>query len=220
LTRKITGKIELGQIQTEKLISYFIEEELKKRQKETGVKIPFSPVTHFFGYQGRGSLPSLFDCSLASTYGYTAGTMIEHEMTGVCVTARGLLSDPSDWKVGGVPFIALMNKKNKSSVYGKDQVYIMSEEVDLKGAVYQRTKVSSKVWEMYENFINPGPIQFFGEGKDTVNMKAHLENEKYSDQVSMIKDLCNLIQRKCTFADDAGILKAAISSLKGVEDTI
>ncbi|CAI2371730.1 unnamed protein product [Moneuplotes crassus] len=220
ITRKITGKFDLAQVQTEKLISHLITEEFRKRKEETGVKIPFSPVTHFFGYQGRGSLPSLFDCSLASTYGYTAGALIEHGLTGMCVTARGLMSDPADWKVGGVPFIALMDKKAKSSVYGRDKVYIKSEEVNLNAFVYQKSKVLSKQWEMNDNFVNPGPIQLFGEGKDRVNMKAHLEAKEYSEQVSTIKDLCNFIQRRCTFADDAGILKAAIASLKGVDETL
>lgn len=220
ITRKITGKIEMAQIQTEKLISYFVDAELKKRKKETGKKVPFSPVTHFFGYQGRGSMPTLFDCSLASTYGYTAGVLIQNNLTGVCTTARGLLSSPSDWKVGAVPFIAMMSKKNRSSVYGKDQVYIQSDEVDLQGEVYQRAKVASKSWEIHDHFINPGPIQFFGEGKDRVNKTVDFKNKKYSEQVSILKDLCNLIQRKCTFADDQGILKAAIASLKGVEETL
>lgn len=220
ITRRITGKIELAQVQTEKLISYFIEVELKKREKAGRGKVPFSPVTHFFGYQGRGSLPSLFDCSLASTYGFSAGVFVQNNLTGVCVTARGLASDPVDWKVGAVPFVAMMNLKNRSSVYGNDQIYINSNEVDLDGEVYQIAKVNSKAWEMYDRFINPGPIQLFGDGKDIVNQTVHHGNRNYSNQVSVIKDLCNLIQRKCTFADDSGILRAAMASLKGVQDTL
>lgn len=220
ITRRITGKIELAQVQTEKLISYFIEKELKKRQKEGRGKVPFSPVTHFFGYQGRGSLPTQFDCSLASTYGFTAGVLIQNNLTGMCVTARGLLSDPADWKVGGVPFIAMMTKKNKSTVYGKDQAMISSEEVDLEGGVFQKANIGSKDWEMNDNFLNPGPTQLFGEGKDRVNETVNLRNKKYSEQVSVIKDLCNLVQRKCTFADDTGILKAAIASLKGIHEIL
>lgn len=220
VTRKMQGNVELSHIQTEKMLSYFIEQELKKRQKEGQKKVPFSPVTHFFGYQGRGSMPSMFDNSLGSSYGYTAGVLIQHQLTGMCVTARGLVSDPADWKVGGVPFIAMMRKKNKSSVYGRDQVMIQSEEVDLEGDVYQKAKVESKAWEMYDRFINPGPIQLFGEGKDRVNETIYLSNKKYSSQVSMIKDLCNLIQRRCTFSDDPGVLAAAIASLNGVQDII
>lgn len=220
IARKMHGSIELAQIQTEKLISYFIEVELKKRQKEGKKKVPFSPVTHFFGYQGRGSLPSMFDCCLSSTYGYTAGVLIQNNLTGMCVTARGLASHPTDWKVGGVPFISMMAKKNKSSVYGRDKLIIQSGEVDLEGGVYQKAKVASKAWEFYDRFINPGPTQLFGYGKERVNETVYLGNKQYSHQVSIIKDLCNLIQRKCTFADDTGILKAAIASLKGIHETL
>ena len=186
LTRQLQGSIELSHIHTEKLISYLIEKELKKRQKEGKGKVPYSPVTHFFGYQGRGSMPSLFDCSLASTYGYTAGVLIQNKQTGMCVTARGLASHPTEWKVGGVPLIAMMRQKLRSSVYGKDKTMIQSEEVDLTGGVYQKVKVAAKEWEMYDRFINPGPIQLFGEGKDTVNSTVYLENKKYSEQVSII----------------------------------
>lgn len=217
LTRQLQGNIELAHIHTEKLISDLISKELKKRQKKGLGKVPFSPVTHFFGYQGRGSTPTLFDCSLASTYGYTAGVLIQNRLTGVCVTARGLASHPTEWKVGGVPFIAIMKSKLKSSVYGKNQAMIPSEEIDLNGGVYQKVKVASKHWEMYDRFLNPGPIQLFGEGKDSINSTVYLENKKYSEQVSYIKDLCNLIQRKCTFATDTGLLKVAIASMAGIE---
>jgi hypothetical protein len=114
----------------------------------------------------------------------------------------------------------MMSKKNRSSIYGKDKAYILSDEVDLQGEVYQRAHMASKSCEIHDHFINPGPIQFFGEGKDRVNKTVYLKSKKYSEQVSIIKDLCNLIQRKTTFADDQGILKAAIASLKGVEETL
>lgn len=214
------GRFDIYSIQTEKLLSFLVDEELKRRRKEGKGKVPFSPVTHFFGYQGRGSTPSLFDASLASTYGFTAGVLIQNGLTGLCVTARGLASDPTDWKVGGVPLTSLMKKKNKSSVYGKDQVMIRSEEVDLEGGAYQKVKVSSKRWEINDRYMNPGPMQLFGENSHRVNDTVFHGNLKYSAQVSMIKDLCNLIQRRCTFADDTGILTAAIASMKGIKDTI
>lgn len=220
ITRKVYGSFNLSQIQIEKLISYLVDKELKKRRKEGKGKVPFSPVTHFFGYQGRGSTPSLFDSSLASTYGFTAGVLIQNHLTGMCVTARGLASDPVDWKIGGVPIMAMMRKKNKSSVYGKDQVMVPSEEVNLEGGVYQKTKVASKSWEVNDRYMNPGPMQLFGENSHRVNDTVFHSNFKYSSQVSIIKDLCNLIQRKCTFADDTGVLTAAIASLKGIQETI
>ena len=220
ISKKMIGRFDIYSIQTDRLLSFLVDEELKKRRKEGKGKVPFSLVSHFFGYQGRGSTPSLFDASLASAYGFTAGILIQNNLTGMWVTARGLSSDPSDWKVGGVPIVAMMRKKNKSSVYGLDKVMVPSEEVDLEGGVYQKVKVSSKRWELNDRYMNPGPMQLFGENSYRINDTVFYGNYKYSTLVSLIKDLCNLVQRRCMFADDTGILTAAIASLKGIKDTI
>jgi 6-phosphofructokinase len=74
-------------IETEKLLAYLVEEELAKRKKNNNYKGTFAPVTHYFGYQGRCSHPSDFDCSLGSSYGFTAAVLIENGVTGSCVTA-------------------------------------------------------------------------------------------------------------------------------------
>lgn len=68
-------------------MAYLVDEELKKRKKKAQYKGTFAPVTHYFGYQGRCSHPSLFDCSLGSAYGFTAGVLIENGLTGYTVTA-------------------------------------------------------------------------------------------------------------------------------------
>jgi len=90
LEREAHGTIQLSQIETERLLAHLVGEELKKRKAEKKYTGGFSPVTHFFGYQGRSGFPSKFDCNLANTYGYAAGTLIQHGLTGYCVTARGL----------------------------------------------------------------------------------------------------------------------------------
>ena len=69
-------------METEKLIAYFVAEELKRRRAKGVYKGNFAPVTHFFGYQGRAAHPSLFDCSLGSTMGYGAAALIEAGITG------------------------------------------------------------------------------------------------------------------------------------------
>jgi len=60
--QEISGEVNLSQLETEKLISYFVAEELERRKKKGLYKGSFAPVTHFFGYQGRASHPSTFDC--------------------------------------------------------------------------------------------------------------------------------------------------------------
>jgi pyrophosphate--fructose-6-phosphate 1-phosphotransferase len=48
--REIEGTTKISQIETEKLLAYFVEEELKERTKNGTYKGAFAPVTHYFGY--------------------------------------------------------------------------------------------------------------------------------------------------------------------------
>jgi 6-phosphofructokinase len=84
--REIEGTTKISQLETEKLIAYYVEQELSRRKKAGNYKGSFAPVTHYFGYQGRCSHPSIFDCELASTYGFGAGVLIENGLTAMCVT--------------------------------------------------------------------------------------------------------------------------------------
>ena len=60
--REIEGTTKISQIETEKLIAYYVEQELSRRKKNKKYSGSFAPVTHYFGYQGRCSHPSIFDC--------------------------------------------------------------------------------------------------------------------------------------------------------------
>ena len=80
------GSLKFSHVGTEKLIAHLCEEELAKRKKAGKYNGAFAPVTHFFGYQGRSAHPSHFDCSLASTMGYTAGVLIEAGLTACSVS--------------------------------------------------------------------------------------------------------------------------------------
>lgn len=90
LEREVHGTIQLTQIETERLISFEIAKELEKRKSEKRYKGTYAAITHFFGYQGRCSFPSMFDNQLATAYGFTACVLIENNLNGYSVTARGV----------------------------------------------------------------------------------------------------------------------------------
>ena len=79
--REIEGTLKLSQLETERLVSYLVGEQLEKRKKAGLYKGAFAPVTHFFGYQGRSAHPSHFDCSLGSSMGFAAARLIEAGLT-------------------------------------------------------------------------------------------------------------------------------------------
>jgi hypothetical protein len=48
--REIEGTTRISQIETEKLMAYYVEQELARRKKAATYKGSFAPVTHYFGY--------------------------------------------------------------------------------------------------------------------------------------------------------------------------
>ena len=88
MNREVEGSIKLAAIETEKLISFFVEKELKARKERNAYSGTFAPVSHFFGYQGRSGHPSMFDCSLGSTSGFAAAVLMNHGLTGTAVSVR------------------------------------------------------------------------------------------------------------------------------------
>ena len=113
MNREVEGSIKLAAIETEKLISYLVDIELKQRKKNGTYSGSFAPVSHYFGYQGRSGHPSLFDCSLGSTSGFAAAVMIEQGLTAMAVSVRNCTQPVSQWRVGGVPIIALVRSHPK-----------------------------------------------------------------------------------------------------------
>lgn len=95
----------------------------------------FSPVTHFFGYQGRAAHPSFFDCSLASAYGFGAACLIEFGLTGMGVAVKDVTKHPSEWRVGGVPLVAMLRSQPKAG-YKRNELVIPSQEVGLYDVTY------------------------------------------------------------------------------------
>jgi hypothetical protein len=53
-------------------------------------------------------MPSLLDCSLGTTYGFTAAVLIENELTGMCAVVKSITGPPSTWRIGGVPLLAML----------------------------------------------------------------------------------------------------------------
>merc|ERR1712216_84935 len=74
----------------------------------------FTPVTHFFGYQGRAAHPSAFDCSLGSTLGFASGVQLDAGVNGCAVAVKDVTRHPSQWRVGAVPILALLQPAPKS----------------------------------------------------------------------------------------------------------
>lgn len=70
LDRDPHGNVQLSQTESERLLITMVRAELKRRTDYNG---KFSAIPHFFGYEGRCSLPTNFDCNYCYALGHTAG---------------------------------------------------------------------------------------------------------------------------------------------------
>ena len=176
-------------------------------------------MTHYFGYQGRCSHPSLVDCSLGSTYGFAAGVLIDHGMTAMAVSVQNIANPPELWRVGGVPLLAMVRSEPKSG-YKRATLVVPSEEVDLNGPAYQAMKAVERTWKAIDHYSNPGPIQFFDFGRDHLALTL----QAYFNQKTLIQEkiraVCQSIQNDCLFVDHPNLLLAALSSLKSTKNVV
>ena len=213
------GQIQLSLIETERLLADLVSQELKERKKLGTFKASFAPVCHFFGYQGRCSFPSEFDCSLGSSYGGTAVALIRGGVTGYLTTARGLSGPVSSWRLGGIPISSLVKLKAKSQ-YGRNVVVLPSAEVDLYSKAYLKAASESKTWDLQEHYSNPGPIQFFNDAKDSINLTLKINHEGYMKSLQEVNDLCTRILDLCRFGVHEDLLRTAVIGLTSVEEIL
>lgn len=143
--REIEGSIKLSQLETERLVAYLVSEELEKRKKNGTYSGTFAPVTHFFGYQGRSAHPSHFDCSLGSTCGFAAARLIEAGLTATAVSVKQISQPPEEWRVGGVPIMALLSSYPKEG-FERHKLVVRANQVNIKSAPFQEYKRQVKSW--------------------------------------------------------------------------
>ncbi len=159
LDRDPHGNVQVSLIETEKLLVEMIKTklaELKKAGKYTG---KFATITHFFGYEGRCGVPSTFDANYTYALGYNAAVLALNKCTGYLSSVRKLTRKAQDWECGGVPLTMMMNIERRK---GKEKPVIKKALVELKGKPFAYLSKVRAVWAMEDQFIFPGPIQFFG----------------------------------------------------------
>lgn len=177
LDRDPHGNVVVSQIETEKLLIEMVKKQLEilKQSKKYGGK--FAAINHFFGYEGRCGMPSNFDANYAYSLGYAAAILVLNGLNGYMACVSNLIKEPSKWLCGGIPITMLMNIERRA---GKDKPVIKKALVDLNGAPFKTFEKLRETWAENENYIFPGPIQFFGakEAADAVTFTLRYERKK------------------------------------------
>lgn len=62
-----------------------------------------------------------------------------------------------------------MVRSQPKSGFARVDLVVPSEEVDLNGEAYQSMKAVERGWRWVDHYSNPGPIQFYDQGRDTTD---------------------------------------------------
>ncbi len=159
LDRDPHGNVQVSMIQTEELLSQMVGRKLEEWTKEGKYKGKFSPVHHFFGYEGRSAAPSNYDADYCFSLGYAASMLIAGGKTGYMASVRNTTAPADQWVAGGIPITMMMNMERRS---GKMKPVIKKALVDLEGVPFRYFKSQREKWAIETDYVYPGPIQYFG----------------------------------------------------------
>lgn len=176
LDRDPHGNVQVSLIETEKLLSNMVAAKLEQWKKEKKYDGKFSPLHHFFGYEGRCAAPSNFDADYCYALGTSAVQLIANGKTGYMAIVKNTTSCTDDWKAGGVPITMMMNMERRT---GEMKPVIRKALVDLNGKPFKTLVEHREEWVKKTCYIYPGPIQYWGPSKvcDQTTKTLSLERE-------------------------------------------
>ncbi len=159
LERDPHGNVQVSLIESEKLFSALVAENLKARKAAGSYKGKFSALHHFLGYEGRCAFPSNFDADYCYSLGYNAAMLIQYGYTGYLSKVSNLQAPAEEWVAGGMPITKMMNIERR---HGHDKPVIRKALVELEGAPFKFFAANRETWAVETCFVYPGAIQYFG----------------------------------------------------------
>ncbi len=159
LERDPHGNVQVSLIESEKLMSGLVAAKLAERKKAGTYNGKFSPLHHFFGYEGRCAFPSNFDADYCYSLGYNAFMLIQYGYTGYLSKVSNLSKPAEEWVAGGMPITKMMNIERRN---GEDKPVIRKALVELDGKPFKYFAEHRDEWAVETAFTYPGAIQYYG----------------------------------------------------------
>ena len=159
LERDPHGNVQVSLIESEKLFSAMVKENLAARKKAGTYNGKFGAQHHFFGYEGRCAFPSNFDADYCYSLGYNAFMLIQYGYTGYLSKVSNLHKPAEEWVAGGMPITKMMNIERR---HGADKPVIRKALVELDGAPFRYFAEHRELWAVETCYLYPGAIQYFG----------------------------------------------------------
>ena len=159
LERDPHGNVQVSLIETEKLLSEMVATKLEGWKKEGKYVGKFSPLHHFFGYEGRCAAPSNYDADYCYALGTSAAMLMANGKTGYMAIVKNTTAPAAEWVAGGVPITMMMNMERR---HGEMKPVIQKALVKLDGAPFKAFAAQRDRWAIETDYVYPGPIQYFG----------------------------------------------------------
>ena len=159
LERDPHGNVQVSLIESEKLFSEMVKNELAKRKAAGSYKGKFGAQHHFFGYEGRCAFPSNFDADYCYSLGYNAFMLIQYGYTGYLSKVSNLAKPAEEWVAGGMPITKMMNMERRN---GEDKPVIRKALVELDGKPFKFFEAHREEWAVETAYTYPGAIQYYG----------------------------------------------------------
>jgi len=159
LERDPHGNVQVSLIESEKLFSAMVKENLAARKAAGTYKGKFSALHHFLGYEGRCAFPSNFDADYCYSLGYNAAMLIQYGYTGYLSKVSNLSKPAEEWVAGGMPITKMMNIERR---HGADKPVIRKALVELDGKPFRFFAENRAHWAVETCYVYPGAIQYFG----------------------------------------------------------
>ncbi len=159
LERDPHGNVQVSLIESEKLFSALVADNLKARKAAGTYNGKFSALHHFLGYEGRCAFPSNFDADYCYSLGYNAFMLIQYGYTGYLSKVSNLSKPAEEWVAGGMPITKMMNIERRN---GKDKPVIRKALVELEGNPFKYFAANRDEWAENTCYVYPGAIQYFG----------------------------------------------------------
>ena len=159
LERDPHGNVQVSLIESEKLFSALVKDNLAARKAAGTYKGKFGTQHHFLGYEGRCAFPSNFDADYCYSLGYNAAMLIQYGYTGYLSKVSNLQAPAEEWNAGGMPMTKMMNIERRN---GQDKPVIRKALVELDGKPFQYFASHRDQWAIETCYTFPGAIQYFG----------------------------------------------------------
>ena len=129
-------------------------------EKIYGQSVPkFKTQSHFYGYDGRGTDPTMFDCNYGYNLGLTVFSLIAGGATGQMAAIRNLEHGFDQWEPLGVPIAPLMRLEERK---GRLTLVLEKSLVDVTSPAFLVVEAFREKWLAAQpgedQYRRPGPI--------------------------------------------------------------